>query len=116
MGVGEETEGQDWLGFHWGQIKAAPVAYDVVSFLPTQTSSTRLIVFAVKEKAPRSSPGGLQVGTAWLIQDQAALIEVMVSLRKRSLAIQRMAIVIYRYPISLHSPDHIFGLHPQVVD
>jgi hypothetical protein len=28
-----------------GPIEAAPVAYDVVSFLPTQTSSTRLVVF-----------------------------------------------------------------------
>ena len=32
-------------------MKAAPVAYDVVSFLPTQTSSTRLMVLGEKKSA-----------------------------------------------------------------
>lgn len=36
------TQCRSWRWFHWGQMKAAPVAYDVVSFLPTRTSSTRL--------------------------------------------------------------------------
>ena len=35
----------------WGQLRRARCAYDVVSFSPTQTSSTRLVVFG-KEKAP----------------------------------------------------------------
>ena len=38
-------------GSDWGQMKAAPVAYDVVSFLPTQTSSTRLMVLGDKKSA-----------------------------------------------------------------
>ena len=32
-------------------MKAAPVAYDVVSFLPTQTSSTRLMVLEEMKSA-----------------------------------------------------------------
>ena len=32
-------------------MKAAPAAYDVVSFLPTQTSSTRLMVLGEKKSA-----------------------------------------------------------------
>lgn len=34
----------------WGQLRHARCAYDVVSFLPTQTSSTRLVVFGEIEK------------------------------------------------------------------
>jgi hypothetical protein len=41
-----------------GPIEAAPLAYSVVSFLPTQTSSTRLVVLK-KRKAPWISPGAL---------------------------------------------------------
>jgi hypothetical protein len=40
-------------------IEAAPMAYSVVSFLPTQTLSTRLVVLEKEmKKAPRISPGG----------------------------------------------------------
>ena len=40
----------------WGQIKTAPVAYDVVSFLPTQTSQIGLLLLE-KEK-PLGFPQG----------------------------------------------------------
>jgi hypothetical protein len=36
-----------------GQMKAAPMAYDIVSFLPTQTSSSRLVVLYRRKKARR---------------------------------------------------------------
>jgi hypothetical protein len=46
------------------------MAYDVVSFLPTQTSSNRLVVFAEKGKCP-----GLQTDGAvsvYCVQTRAA--------------------------------------------
>lgn len=45
-----EVRGAAW----WGQMKAAPVACEVVSFLPTQTSRTRLIGFENKKSPPTS--------------------------------------------------------------
>jgi hypothetical protein len=54
----------------WGQLRHARCAYDVVSFLPTQMSSTRLVVFAEKGKCP-----GLQTDGAvsvYCVQTRAA--------------------------------------------
>jgi hypothetical protein len=50
----------------WGQMKAAPVAYDVVSFLPTQTSSTRLMVLGKKSLHPVKDTGIGIGGLGWL--------------------------------------------------
>ncbi len=46
----------------WGQLRHARCAYDVVSFLPTQTSSTRLVVMQ-KQKSPERFRRGL--GVEW---------------------------------------------------
>ena len=57
-----------------GPIEAAPVAYDVVSFLPTQTSSTRLVV--LKNEKPQGFLQG-----AWVAALRASAFQSSSTLR-----------------------------------